>query len=182
MRHEHAMPPTAEEKKARPKSARGQTAAPVLPSILFWLALFASVGLFSAVVLSPKLVAVALFEQRLADLESRQYDVERRNAYLKRVGDALEHDPQFAAEVARYELGARELNEERIAVKPALPNAPDAPHAQGSTFRWIDPRWLPLAERLVEDRLASNLCLVLAGGLAVVAFAFFSPSTSRFTA
>ncbi len=52
-------------------------------------------------------------------LEHQLVSTERRTESLAKVADALEHDPQFAAELARVDFDAP-TKEERIAVGPQL--------------------------------------------------------------
>jgi cell division protein FtsB len=147
---------------------------PILPSVLFWLCLFAAVTLFGAVFLAPKLIALHRLEVRRSELALRLDRLEQRNTFLVRVIDALENDPEFTAEVARFDLNAAAPDEEHLPVAPVRPGTASAQVARPAAA-WT-PWWLPLAELFAADRTLIDACLLTAGGLAVVAFTFFQPA------
>ena len=79
-------------------------ADPILPSILVWSWLFFAVGLFATVLLSPKLLLVHQLESEENTLKQKLEDIKQRNRFLASVGNALESDPEFTFEVARFEM------------------------------------------------------------------------------
>jgi cell division protein FtsB len=141
----------------------------ILPSIAFWLCLFVAAGLFGAVVLLPKWLAAERLAARHRQIEQRLDGLARQNAYLKRMVAALENDPQFAAELARFELGASRPGERRIAADARLA-FPAAPAAQPER---VMSGWIRALEPFANDQTVRNAALFTAAGLLVAGFAFF---------
>jgi len=90
-----------------------------LAALAFWGSLFAAVGLFAVLALAPKLRTYRQLSRDYDRLEHQLVATERRTESLAKVADALEHDPQFAAELARVDFDSPR-KEERIAVGPQL--------------------------------------------------------------
>lgn len=147
---------------------------PILPSVLFWLCIFAAITVFAGVFLAPKLVALHRLELEQDELALRLDRLQRGNAFLERVIDALENDPEFTAEVARFDLDAVAPDEEHLPAPPVLPGATS--ESVPTTADTASPWWLPIAETITEDRTFNDACLLTAGALAVVAFTFFHPT------
>jgi hypothetical protein len=90
-----------------------------LAALAFWGSLFAAAGLFAVLALAPKLRMYRELSRDYDRLEHQLIATERRTESLAKVADALEHDPQFAAELARVDFDSPR-KEERIAVGPQL--------------------------------------------------------------
>jgi cell division protein FtsB len=95
-------------------------------SLSFWLALLTAAGLFAAVSLAPKLAAYLDVRDEHRAGQLRLLALERQQAELERVIDALKHDPQFAAELARLQFDAVRPGEEILPVDPSLSLNPNA--------------------------------------------------------
>ena len=148
-------------------------ADPILPSILFWSCLFLAVGLFAIVLLSPKLILVHQLESEENTLKQKRGQIEQRNRFLVSVGNALESDPEFTFEVARFEMNVSESEEQPIDVKPVFPATAD--RMQLSTPKRRIEWWLQPARLIARDRTLSDICLATAAILVIVAFALFTP-------
>jgi hypothetical protein len=98
---------------------RGEAPFRPLAALAFWASLFAAAGLFAVLALAPKLRMYRELSRDYDRLEHQLVATERRTESLAKVADALEHDPQFAAELARVDFDSPR-KEERIAVGPQL--------------------------------------------------------------
>jgi hypothetical protein len=88
-------------------------------SLAFWCCLFSAAGLFAALALAPKLHTYRELRREYIGMQQKLVGKERQVDYLQKVADALEHDPEYAAELARVDFGSDGL-EERIPVEPSL--------------------------------------------------------------
>lgn len=141
----------------------------------FWGTLLVAGALFASVSLAPKLKTLSAHRQTWLANQQRIATLQQQAVELERIAAALEHDPAFAAELARVEFDARRPGEERIAVDSELqlggedhpsPASPAAARPPGGT--WTIPAFLlePLA---THTTLRASL-LALAATLAVTAF------------
>ncbi len=89
-------------------------------TLAFWGVLLVAGALFAAVALAPRFATVAALRADYAANQLRLVALERRAIDLERVAEALEHDPRFAAELAKLDLAADRPGDERIAVPPDL--------------------------------------------------------------
>jgi cell division protein FtsB len=152
-----------------------------LAALSFWCSLFLAAGLFAVLALAPKLRTYRELAREQEGLERQLVTTERRTEALAKVADALEHDPQFAAELARANFDASSGSEERIPVDPQLSLAAwdstgsdaQAEHPSGHS-RLLDGSGLdgPLLDQLADDRsvrtplmAASSILLLVAFGL-----------------
>jgi hypothetical protein len=90
-----------------------------LAATAFWVSLFGAAGLFAALALAPKLRTYRELSRDYDTLQRRLVSTEHRTERLAKVADALEHDAQFAAELARVDFDTPGA-EERIPVGPQL--------------------------------------------------------------
>ena len=146
---------------------------PVLPSILFWACLFFAVGLFAIVLLSPKLTLVHQLESEENTLKQKLGEIKQRNRFFASVANALESDPEFTFEIARFEMNISESEEQPIDVKPVFPGTSD--RMQLPTPKRRIEWWLQPARLIARDRTLSDICLATAAILVIVAFALFTP-------
>jgi len=116
-------------------------------------------------------------------LERELLTSERHVDYLQKVVDALRHDPQFAAELARVDFGVSGP-EERIPVAPQLSLTGEPPAdketAEGAVRPF--PRNLldtPLLDSLTNDRSIRRSLLGAASLLLLVAFTFLCETRPR---
>jgi cell division protein FtsB len=152
-----------------------------LASLLFWLAVLAAAGMYALVALSPKVLAWHEERERWHGNQERLVRLERKVLYLKHVAQALESDPEFAAELARVELHASRPGDERLPVEGQLSLAADSGKGESeqptppSAFR------LPLStlRDFAEDARLRRWTLLAAAGLVVFAFTFLQVSPVR---
>jgi len=88
-------------------------------ALAFWCSLFIAAGLFAVLALAPKLRTYRELSLEYDSLHRQLVSTERRTECLAKVADALEHDPDFAAELARVNFDVSG-GDERIAVGPQL--------------------------------------------------------------
>lgn len=152
-------------------------------SFAFWLAILAAGGLFAGVALSPKLVVWFEYRDRRRANQERLVAMERNVNHLERVAEALERDPEYAAELARVELQASRRGEERIPVPAELALKPGAVRGEGSgrnaaraasatpsdAFA-VQSR--PVLQRLSGDEALRRWMLISAAGIVLLSFTF----------
>jgi hypothetical protein len=146
-----------------------------LAALAFWCSLFLAAGLFAVLALAPKVRTYRGLAREYDRLHGRLVLTERRTESLAKVADALENDPQFAAELSRVDFDAPR-GEEHIPVGPQLslaawdsePGAEEADRHH-STQALLDE---PLLDTLCDDRAvrlplmgASSLLILTAFGL-----------------
>jgi hypothetical protein len=142
-------------------------------ALAFWCCLLLAAGLFAVLSLAPKLRSYRDLAQEYDTLERRLVSTERRTESLSQVADALEHDPQFAAELARINFDARDADE-RILVGPQLslaawdsPAPLDDVHNRPATGALWDG---PLLETLSNDRTVRRPLMAASSILLLCAF------------
>lgn len=147
-----------------------------LASLLFWGCLLVAVGLYSVVVLSPKVIAFLELDQEYRGNQARLVRMEGQVEYFDKVAGALEKDPAFAAELARIEFDASKPGEERIAVDNRL--SLQAPQPANPVVDTVDPiAWyVPTLKTFVENEDHRNLLLAGAATLVIFAFTFLQDS------
>ena len=144
-----------------------------LASLAFWTSLLVATLLYAAVTLAPKVVAYVDLRdshyRNQVDLVALERDVN----HLEKVEEALEHDPQFAAELARINFDAVHPGEERIAVDRALNlDATPSPPPPGRRSDYLDP-YLPHLRLIAGDSSMRTKALAAAATITIVAFTFF---------
>ena len=151
-----------------------------LAALSFWCSLFLATGLFAVLVLAPKLRTYRELAREHESLERQLVTTERRTEALSKVTDALEHDPQFAAELARVNFDAAGT-EQRIPVGPQLSlaawdsntSAADG-EKQSSASSVLDG---PLLDTLTDDRSVRAPLMAASSILVLVAFALCGDSS-----
>jgi hypothetical protein len=135
------------------------------------------------VALSSKLVVYLHLRNEHYQTQVRLVTLDRRVMYLKKVMHALENDPQFAAEQARVELGAKRPGDERIAVDESLHFVPD-PDFDPTVFKQsILPWYADLLEVFATNEKTRRGFLIAAAVMSLFAFTFFQESqTSQLVA
>ena len=91
----------------------------LLPALAFWFCLAFSAAILAIVFLSPRLRTYRDLKRQYDGLDRDLIASEGDVDYLHRVVDALKHDPEFAAELARADFSVSG-SEQRFAVAPAL--------------------------------------------------------------
>jgi hypothetical protein len=152
-------------------------------TVLFWGTILTAAALYAVVALSSKLVVYLHLRNEHYQTQVKLVTVERQVMYLKKVKHALEHDPAFAAEQARVELGAFRPGDEQIAVDESLHFVPD-PDFDPSAFKdSILPWYTSLLEVFATHRKTRRGFLIAAGLMTLFAFTLFQESqTSQLVA
>jgi hypothetical protein len=149
-------------------------------SLLFWLCLFLAGAMYAAVALSPKLLAWASLRDEHYGNQVRLVELEKQVKYLGRVVDALEDDPEFAAQLARVDFDASRPGDERITVDPSLSlDARDEsrPRATVDRTAW----YLPLLRQFADRPEFRRALLTIAAALSIFSFAFLQEAPSEGT-
>lgn len=145
-------------------------------SVLFWSSLFLAGTLYAAVALSPKVLAWKTLQRERYNHQVRLVTLEWQTRYLKRVVQAFETDPEFAAEQARIDFDANRPGEERIAVDPSLSLdsrqfEPVFPQ-QNVSSQW----YLIGFDAIASSRQLQRSMLTAAALITILAFTFFQES------
>jgi hypothetical protein len=154
----------------------GSTEAGFRPfaALAFWCSLFIAAGLFAVLALSPKLRTYRDLSLEYDSLHRQLVSTERRTECLAKVADALEHDPDFAAELARVNFDAAG-GDERIPVGPQLRLAAWDSEPKIAAGHPSSPVALldgPLLNTLSDDRTVRVSLMGAAAILVLVSFAF----------
>lgn len=139
-------------------------------SIVGWLCLFLAAGFYGTVHLSPRLLTHVRLQHEYDTQHLRLVSLEEQLQVLGRMSQALEHDPDFAAAMARVEFSADRPGEQRIAVEPHLTQEP---HALAPRLTVTEPPWpwyTPALKFVVEYRSVNSGFLLAAAALALLAF------------
>jgi hypothetical protein len=152
-------------------------------SLAFWCCLAVSAAIFATVFLAPRL---RTWRDLQREYDGRQRELiasERQVDYLQKVVEALRHDLQFAAELARVDFGVSG-SEERIPVAPAL-NLSGEPTLERETAQAVA-RPFPqnlldttLIDTLSDDRSIRASLLGAASLLVLVAFTLLCDTRPR---
>jgi hypothetical protein len=173
---------------SRPSTPEAVEGFRPLASLAFWCCLGLSVAILAAVFLAPRLRTYRDLKRQYDGLERELIAAEGRVDYLQKVVDALQHDSQFAAELARADFGPSGPvvgKEERIAVPPAL-NLKSEPMSTGATTAEAGRPFsqsvldTPLLETFSDDRSVRTSLLGAASFLVLVAFTVLCDKRSRF--
>jgi hypothetical protein len=150
-------------------------------ALAFWCSLFIAAGLFALLALAPKLRTYRELAHEYDSLHRQLVCTERRTECLAKVADALEHDPDFAAELARINFDAPG-GDERIPVGPQLRLAAwdseptlVANHP-ASLAGLLDG---PLLNTFSDDRTVRVSLMAAAALLVLVSFAFCGERTAN---
>ena len=139
-------------------------------SLACWFCLLLAAVLYAAVALSPKLVALTLLRHEHEQNQERLVALEKQVERIERISEALEHDPEFNAALARADFEQVRPGEQRITVQPhlALELRPSAANLKLPDLPL--PWYVPLLEVFSENRRLSNIVLGLAAALALLSF------------
>jgi len=115
-------------------------------SLWFWLCLLFAASLYGVVALTPGWSASLKMQDEYDRNQRQLVALEQRTGYLRQVVDALQTDPNFAAELARVDFDAAHPGDERIPVGPDLVLHASVPQPS-TTIRIGSHTWL---RRLLE--------------------------------
>jgi hypothetical protein len=144
----------------------------------FWLCLVLAAVLYATVALAPKLLTHLLLKHEYYAHQVRLVTLERKAQYLGKVVHALEHDPDFAAELARIDFAAARPGDERIPVDPSLSLEARTEPALSTSAAKL-PWYTPLVRRLATERRLRTATLAFAALLLVAAFTFLNETPCR---
>jgi hypothetical protein len=142
-----------------------------------------SASLFATVFLAPRLRTFRDLRREYDGLQRELLTSERQVDYLQKVVDALRHDPEFAAELARVDFGVSG-SEERIPVAAQLSLTGEPPVENESAEGVVRPfpqnlLDTPLLDTLTDDRSVRRSLLGAASLLLLIAFTFLCETRSR---
>jgi hypothetical protein len=141
-----------------------------IASLLFWLCLFAAVGMYGVCALSGRVVAWADLDREYRTRQAELIGQQREVRHLQNVADALENDPEFAERLARSELAAQTPGAEVITLPDGLVYDPLARNADSPKAVIADAWYIPAFRRVTaDDGLRLRLWL---GAAALLLFAF----------
>lgn len=151
-------------------SSQSDSQAGWIGSVLGWLCLFLAAGFYGTVHLSPRLLTMVRLQHEYDTNHLRLLSLENQLQVLGRMAKALEHDPDFAAAMARVEFSADRPGEQRIPVDPHLTQETRdlAPQLEVPEPPW--PPYTPLLKFVVEYRTVNTGLLIAAAVLALCAF------------
>lgn len=147
-------------------------------SLTFWLMLLTSAGLFAAVSLSPKLSSYLALRDQYAAQQHELLQLEREHGELERVIAALEHDPLFAAEMARMEFDAVRPGEEILSVDSALTLSPGIGSTSARRQLVSTSPWRPWIAILADVQPLRMILLATAAALVLIAFGWMQEPTT----
>jgi hypothetical protein len=154
-----------------------------IASLAFWCCLALSAAIFATVFLAPRLRTFRDLTREYDGIQRELLTSERQVDYLQKVVDALRHDPEFAAELARVDFGVSG-SEERIpvAAQLSLSGEPPAINVEAEGVVRPFPRNLldtPLLDKLADDRSVRSSLLGAVSLLLLVAFTFLCGTRPR---
>ncbi|QDU81060.1 Septum formation initiator [Polystyrenella longa] len=154
-------------------------------SLLFWLFLFVAAAIFGVLALSPKLEVYWSLQAEQKQNAERLDSLQTEITYLQHVVDALEHDPEFQAELARIDLNPnRSVADEEVldlslSIGPAVVQR-DQPHLHDEDSSSCREGWLVSKNRsFVQDRILRNKLYLVMAGLVVFAFVFLQDNSAE---
>ncbi len=150
-----------------------------LVSLIFWGCLIAAVGLYATVALAPKLHKYLEIRAQYTANQMRLVRLEREISYLKRVRDALENDPEFAAQMAKVDFQIGRTDTELIPVNPELSrDARDFTSGAEPAVSQVEPSH-PFLELIANSHFWRSFLITMAAGLTLTAFTFLNHPQAR---
>lgn len=145
----------------------------------FWSLLLVSAGCFAGVTLAPKMLQTLRLRQTYEVRQHQLVALENELATLQRVIEALEHDPDYAREMAKLDLEKPSANEDVVPVDPELRLDPRTAAAATNLVPppQVDP-WEPTLVVLATDGRLRMALLAAAATLLLAAFTFLHDGTS----
>jgi hypothetical protein len=154
-----------------PEAEQSQRASRVAP--LFWLCLLVSAALYAPCALASRVVAWAELQQKHDRNQVELIAAQQQVQHLQRVGDALEADPAFAAQLARVELGAAPAGTRVIALPRELASDPRIPPPARAITPPRSPWYLPFMRRIASDSALRRNMLLTAAAVFLFGFLVF---------
>ena len=148
-----------------------------IASLLFWLSLIVAVGLFAIATLSPRLHDWIRLRNRYHANQVRLVGLEKQIDFLSTVSSELRDNPDFAAELARVDLGLTRFGDERIPVSDELTLRTARQVSLQNTPEIPLPAWSPFVDQFALSRRLRLAIVVAAGVLIVLAFTCMNESS-----
>lgn len=130
--------------------------------------------IYASVALSPKMLTWLRIRGDYVANQIQLVRLEEQVLYLDSVADALETDPDFAAEMARAEFNAYRAGDERIPVDQSLSlssrTAPASVERPDVRLPW----YLPIVQRLATSQRLRRVLLAISAGLIIFSFTFLN--------
>ena len=148
-------------------------------TLAFWPCLLFAAALYAAVALSPPLLTYLTLRQQRDEGNLRLVSLDEQVERGKKVIDALQHDSNFAKEMARADFKAAHPDEQRIPVDAALA----LPHQAAAPDLAVTPPdlpwYAPFVRLIADHHQFGNLLLTIAALLVVYAFAWLQEPTQE---
>jgi hypothetical protein len=139
-------------------------------SLLFWLCLFAAVGMYGVCAVSSRVVTWAELDREYRTRQAALVGRQREVRHLQSVADALENDPAFGERLAQSELAAQTPGAEVIAVPGELSYDPLMDVVETPEVAVTEAWFVPVFRRVsADDQLRKWLWM---GAAALLLFAF----------
>lgn len=153
--------------------APAETLSGLVISLAFWCCLLLAAGLFGVVALSPKFLTYLQLRNQFDANQQRLVALDKQAGKLQRVIDAIHHDKEFAAELARIEFDAVRPGEEVLPVESTLElDHRDLAESSADSGAGKKIFYEPFVQMLATDEYL-RLTLLAASALVIV-FAFTS--------
>lgn len=138
-----------------------ESAAATAP--LFWACLAIAAALYAPCVLAGRIVTWSDLQQKYLRNQAELVASQQQVQHLQRVARALETDPEFAAQVARTELGAAPADTQVIPLPAELNHDPRIPPAPLAAEPPAEPWYVPTLRLIAADpNLRRNLMIAAA--------------------
>mgnify|MGYP002623442747 CR=1 FL=1 len=148
-------------------------------SLLFWMCLFLSAVLYGVWAQAPRFVDWVELKHEFQSNQGELSGLQDELRHLRRVADALQRDPDFAARVARSELDAVRPGAETIRLPEELGVDPRVPAATAAVATPSLPWYLPVMKQIADDDVLRRRLLLVATALVLGAFVFLNDGTLR---
>ncbi|QDU38367.1 hypothetical protein Mal4_26940 [Maioricimonas rarisocia] len=143
-----------------------------LVSVAFWLCLFLAAAMYACAAVAPRADEWSGLRRQSLEVRYQLVELQRTNRHLEKLCDELEHNPDFVAELARYDMDATRAGDGRLSVDPSLGFDPRVPVAgpEPPAELFADPWYIPWLRRLADDTTLRRRWLGTITGLVFVAF------------
>ncbi|MBI1311941.1 hypothetical protein GC176_11665 [bacterium] len=145
-------------------------------SLLFWAQLLVAAVLYASVALAPKVTTLLDLSADSQSLNSQLVALERQVTDMKKVTEALEHDPRVLEELARLNLDVTRPGEESIPVGPDLMLQNEMTRARSYQPEVVQPWYATLIEAFAKNQRLRHTLLFVSAALVLVSFTFFHAS------
>lgn len=172
---------TSPSRAPRPSSLGPQPSSEVraiewVVSLLFWTQLLIAAVLYGAVALAPKVNTLLDLSADSQSLNSQLVDLEKQVTDMKKVTEALEHDPRVLEELARLNLDVTRPGEESIPVGSELMLQNEMTRARTLPHEFERPWYVSVVHAFATNHALRNSLLFAAAVLVLISFTFFHAS------